>query len=403
MPRRGRDSSARPNGQPPAVARDRRFGVEWVHRVRFTRDAFAPENHALRGVIRKGPDEPRRAIICFDAGLLDVQPELLSRAMDHAQSTAELEIATDPVVLPGGETCKNDFAHTEAVIKAIHDGGLCRRSYVIAIGGGAMLDVAGYAAAIAHRGVRLIRFPTTTLAQDDSGVGVKNGINAFGKKNFLGTFVPPWAVINDLDTLTTLSDRDWRAGFSEAVKVACIKDQSFFEVIEARAEAINARDLSAAEPIIQRSAELHLEHIVAGGDPFELNEARPLDFGHWAAHKLEVMTNFTLKHGEAVAIGIALDVACSHLAGWLSESDASRIHTCLHALGFTLWHDALDDQPTLLAGLEEFREHLGGRLTISMLKGIGRSFEVHEMDHARIAKAIDQLRSNRTTSTRLPD
>lgn len=393
MPRRGSDSTARPNGQPPAIARDRRFGVEWVHRVRFTRDAFGEANTTLRSVIRKGPDEPRRAIICLDSGLHDAQPDLLERAEQHVRDIAGLDLAGETIILPGGERSKNDRAHADAVIKAIHDAGLCRRSYVIAIGGGAMLDVAGYAAAVAHRGVRLIRFPTTTLAQDDSGIGVKNGINAFGKKNFLGTFVPPWAVINDLDTLTSLADRDWRAGFSEAVKVACVKDAAFFEVIETRAASINARDLKAAEPIIRRSAELHLDHIVTGGDPFELNEARPLDFGHWAAHKLEAMTDFEVKHGEAVAIGIALDVAYSQLAGWLNESEADRVHACLSALGFDLWHAALTDRATLLAGLEEFREHLGGRLTVSMLKGIGRSFEVHEMDEARIAEAIDVLRA----------
>lgn len=375
------------------LARDRRFSVEWTHRVRFTRDIFAVENQTLRSVIRRGPDEPRRGIVCVDDGLLHGRPNLLDEIRRHMETTAEIELVGAPVIVPGGEHGKNDPAVLHRLLEAIHAAGLCRRSYVLAVGGGAMLDVTGYAAAIAHRGIRLIRIPTTTLAQDDSGVGVKNGINAFNKKNFLGMFAPPWAVINDPCFLTTQSDRDWISGLSEAVKVALIKDAEFFEVIESRAADLVARRLDAIEPIIRRCAELHLEHIVSG-DPFELNEARPLDFGHWAAHKLESITHFSVKHGEAVAIGIALDVEYARRLGWLAAKDAERIHECLRALGFRLWHEALRDANTLLTGLEEFREHLGGRLTISMLKGIGRSFEIHEVDADQMRAAIDALAVN---------
>ena len=207
----------------------------------------------------------------------------------------------------------------------------------MAIGGGAVLDAAGYAAATAHRGIRLIRVPTTVLAQDDSAMGVKNGINAFGKKNYLGTFAPPFAVINDVAFLQTLPDRHWRAGVSEAIKAALIKDRAFFDFLESQAAALKARDLVAMEQVIRRCAVLHLSHIASGGDPFELGSSRPLDFGHWSAHKLEQLTDHRLGHGEAVAIGIALDTTYSYLAGFLPEDDWRRIISLLPALGLSVY------------------------------------------------------------------
>src|SRR5204862_561409 len=131
-----------------------------------------------------------------------------------------------------GERVKNKHDWVLRVHHAIERAGLCRHSFLAAVGGGAVLDMAGLAAATAHRGIRHIRIPTTVLSQNDSGIGVKNGVNAFGKKNFLGTFAPPFAVINDSGFLTTLDDRDWRSGIAEAIKVALIKDAPFFNFIK---------------------------------------------------------------------------------------------------------------------------------------------------------------------------
>jgi 3-dehydroquinate synthase len=274
-----------------------------------------------------------------------------------------------------------------------------RHNYVLVVGGGALLDMVGLAAATAHRGVRLIRIPTTTLAQDDSGVGVKNGINAFGKKNFVGTFAPPFAVINDFSLLATLSLRDKRAGFVEAVKVACIRDAAFFDWIEQNAVALAAFEPEPTRRLIFRSAELHLNHIATGGDPFEMGSARPLDFGHWAAHKLEQLSEYRLRHGEAVAIGIALDVTYARLRGLLAPVAAARVLSLLERLGFELFASELlhtDEHGQLLvvAGLEEFREHLGGELTITLLSDIGQGVEVHEMDSRAVIRAIEILRSD---------
>ena len=234
--------------------------------------------------------------------------------------------------------------------------------------------MAGLAAATAHRGVRHVRIPTTTLSQCDAGVGVKNGINAFGKKNFIGTFAPPYAVINDFQMLASLPDRDKRAGGAEAVKVALIRDGAFFEQIERDAARLAAFEPEAMQGMIRRCAELHLDHIASGGDPFETGPARPLDFGHWAAHKLEQLSGYGIRHGEAVAAGMALDVIYSRQAGLLGAAAAERALALLEALGFALFANEMlhldsNEQPALLQGLEEFREHLGGELSLTMLRG----------------------------------
>jgi len=307
-----------------------------------------------------GRTGPLRAQFFVDEGVAQGHPLLIEQINQWA-SAQDIETTSPPAIVPGGEVCKNNPTALDAILRSIHDAKLCRRSYAVVIGGGAVLDAVGYGAALAHRGIRLVRVPSTTLAQCDSGVGVKNGVNAFGKKNYLGTFAVPWAVVNDESLLPTLTQSDWIGGFSEIVKVALLKDAAFFEQIEQDASAIASRDLNASIPLLRRSAELHLAHICQGGDPFELTEARPLDFGHWAAHKLEQMTDFTFPHGHAVAIGLVLDVSYASAVGLLDEPTCDRVLRTLKAIGFNLSHPAFSDTGTLMDGLEEFREHLGGR------------------------------------------
>ncbi len=375
----------------PGIPVDAAFRVDFVHRLRFTRDALHPDNPTLRDVLTDPDPTSRRLVAVIDSGVARAWPDVAERVQDYfGGPDPAAALMAEPMVVTGGEAGKNDLSTFEAVTRLIHDSGICRHSYVLVIGGGAVLDVAGFAAATSHRGVRLLRLPTTTLAQGDAGIGVKNGINAFGKKNFLGSFAVPWAVINDEPFLTTLSDRDWRCGLSEAVKVALLKDAAFLDRIEARADALAARDEAAARPVIRRSAELHLQHIVSAGDPFELGGARPLDFGHWSAHKLEQLSNFEVPHGEAVATGVALDALYSAMIGRLAGTDAERVVRLLERLGFDLFHPQLR-APALFDGLEEFREHLGGTLAITLLDGIGRPYETDDIDREHMARAIDQL------------
>jgi 3-dehydroquinate synthase len=304
--------------------------------------------------------------------------------------------------VPGGERVKNELFFIEQMQQRLFEHRIDRHSYVIAIGGGAVLDAVGLVAATTHRGVRLIRVPTTVLAQDDSGVGVKNGVNLYGVKNFCGTFAPPFAVLNDLDLLTPLSERDKIAGMAEAVKVALIRDGDFFAWLERHADDLITFERPALAAMIRRCAELHMRQIAHGGDPFETGSARPLDYGHWSAHKLESLTKHHVRHGEAVAIGIALDARYSVLAGLLAEGQDGRICALLEHLGFRLWHPALeagrpDGSLALLEGLREFREHLGGELTVTLLEGIGRGIEVHEIDEVRMRAAMRWLKDRVAT------
>lgn len=379
---------------------DADFDVPFTYRLRFTEDVFDPANATFANVIASPLGRQTRSLVMIDSGVFDAWPGIAERIETYFHSHARvLQIAGRIEPVTGGEQAKNDSSVVERTQQLINEHGICRQSYVIAIGGGAMLDAVGYGASTAHRGVRLVRIPTTTLAQGDAGIGIKNGINAFGKKNFLGSFNLPWAVINDSRFLTTLSDRDWRCGLSEAVKVALVKDAAYFETIASAAAKLRARDEAVLPAILQRCAELHLQHIVDGGDPFELTTARPLDFGHWAAHKLEQMTNFALRHGEAVAIGLAIDVQYSALSGRIAARDAEAACACLTKLGFHLSHEALSDMDLLLQGLEEFREHLGGELTIALLAGIGEQVDVHEIDLPLMRRAIETVRKLRPPST----
>jgi 3-dehydroquinate synthetase len=276
------------------------------------------------------------------------------------------------------------------------------------MGGGAVLDMVSFAAAIAHRGIRVLRLPTTVLSQADSGIAVKNSVNLFGKKNFVGTFVPPFAVINDSRFLESLDPRDRISGVAEAVKVALLRDPGFYRYLETNVENIANGDLTVLNSLIRRSAELHLAHICGNGDPFELGSARPLDFGHWAAHKLESMTHHRLRHGEAVAIGLALDVTYSVKQGYLPRAVAEGILRLLEGLGFRLWDSALNERapegrPAIVHGLREFREHLGGELHVTLLRGIGQGFEVNEMDEAVVASAIDELQARGSDAAERPE
>lgn len=374
--------------------------VPFHYPVHFTSALFRLDNPLFRGVIpaAEGSGE-RKLLFVIDDGVVLHHPGLPAEIDAYCRAHALALARASPLLIEGGEGAKNRTKYVEMIYGAIHASGLCRHSYVVAVGGGALLDLAGYASATAHRGIRLIRIPTTTLAQNDSGIGVKNSINAFGRKNFLGTFAPPFAVLNDADFLTTLSDRDWRSGIAEAVKVALIKDAFFFDFIEREARGLVRREREGMARLIYRSAELHLGHIACSGDPFELGTSRPLDFGHWSAHKLEQLTAYRLRHGEAVAIGIALDATYSYLAGFLPEPDWDRILQLLSAVGFALDVPELDarlhrreDPRSLLSGLDEFREHLGGALTIMLLKKIGEGMEVRRIDEAAMIDSIALLK-----------
>lgn len=382
---------------------ERSIQVGYRLRVSFTRDVFAPANATLLTVLQEDVRGPNpKALVVLDESLAQAQPTLARRIEKYFAVQSEgLTLVCPSLVIEGGERTKNSYFHVSEIQSHIDRYHIDRHSYVIAVGGGALLDMVGLAAATAHRGVRHVRLPSTTLSQCDSGVGVKNGINAFGKKNFIGAFAPPFAVINDSQLLESLTPRDKRAGYVEAVKVALIRDAKFFAEIEGAADKLRAFEPAAMQRLIFRCAELHLDHIANSGDPFEFGSARPLDFGHWSAHKLEQLSEFKLRHGEAVAIGLALDTIYARAMDLLDPAGAERVLRLLEVLGFDLFSNELlhvdsDNSLMVLDGLEEFREHLGGRLAITLLRGIGQGFEVHEMNLAKVIEAIYELKERHT-------
>lgn len=369
--------------------------VGFRHRIRFTRGAFSAGNKMVAELLET---RGRSKVLVFvENGLKEFFPQLEGEIQDYFSDLSGLRL-TGVEWLAGGEDAKRDDQVYQLAMAAIERHHIDRHSYVVVIGGGAFLDVIGFAAATGHRGVRLVRFPTTTLSQDDSGVGVKNGINAFGKKNFIGAFAVPYAVVNDFQFLNTQPEETRRAGLIEAVKVSLVRDGEFFAWMEDNVSRLRALEESTLEEAVERSALHHARHIAEGGDPFELGSSRPLDYGHWAAHKLEQLTDFELSHGEAVSVGVALDTLYAAKVGLLKASEAERVLKLIEGLELPVWHEALElrdpkGRRRVFNGLEEFREHLGGELTVLLLKETGVGVDVHEIDEEIWESCAEELKS----------
>ncbi len=371
---------------------DFQIPVIFKHRIVFTHGAFAPGNPELGKILDEGGG--RRALVFLEEAVSAAWPDLRQEITDYF-AAGDIDFR-GVAILPGGEIAKADDSVVREVWAAIDRAHIDRHSYALVIGGGAFLDAVGYAVATAHRGVRLVRFPTTTLSQDDSGVGVKSAINFFGKKNWVGTFSVPFAVVNDFQFLHTQDEETRRAGLIEAVKVALVKDGSFFEWIEENLTALSILDPETLETCVEKSALLHARHIATGGDPFETGSSRPLDFGHWAAHKLEAMSGYELSHAPAVAVGLALDTLYSAHSGLLDRRSAERVLNVLDGLVLQTYHADLElrnaaGKRQVFDGLDEFREHLGGELTVLLLKGLGSGVDVHRFDTDLLDRCIDEL------------
>ncbi len=375
--------------------------VNWDFPVIFTHHLFDTGNPVLLGALDRLCESRRhRAMVFIDSQVAGTNPGLAGEVTAYfATHPTKLELAAPPQVVTGGEAIKNDFLLVEGFVKLMLEKRMDRHGFIIVIGGGAVLDAVGFAAALVHRGLRLVRVPTTVLAQNDAGVGVKNGVNFLGGKNAIGTFAPPFAVLNDYEFLRSLPQRDWLNGVAEAFKVAIIRDRPFFDYLLAHAHLYPARDFAAMEVLVHRCAEMHLDHIRTNGDPFEYGQARPLDFGHWSAHKLELMSGFRVSHGEAVASGVLLDSIYAKYQGWISAAELDEIRTGLQRSGFQLWFDELDQREadgrrTVFDGLRDFQEHLGGELCVTYPKGIGARFEVNKIDLALMERAIQELKGS---------
>ena len=391
------------------------FSVPFSYPVVFARDVFGEDSEVVDEACRRdillrpsakstrqdvaSTKKPQISdVVCFvDSGLAMARPGLIPAIQTwFAARTERFRLVLPPVEVMGGEAVKNDYRLTMQMVDTMLEHRLCRHSLVFAAGGGAVLDAVGFAASIVHRGLRVVRFPSTTLAQCDAGLGVKNGMNLHGGKNIVGTFHPPHAVINDLSWLDRLPQEHWIGGVAEAFKVALIKDVVFFDELCSLAPRLATRDVPAMERVVRRCADLHLHHIRSSGDPFELGTARPLDFAHWSAHKLECMSNYRISHGQAVAIGIALDMVYAGKQGWVSAAACEKALQGLANCGFRLWQPELDrrlgdGRHEILQGVEEFREHLGGELCLTYPHGVGEKRETDRVDESMMAAAIADL------------
>ena len=381
-----------------------KISVPFDYPVYFTRDVFHPENPLLESVLDRLNEARRhRALIYVDSGVAETHPQLIQRIKTYFHDRPKtLELTSSPDVVPGGEAAKRSWDLVKDILWTIGNHHLDRHSFVIGIGGGSVLDMVGFATSLVHRGLRMVRMPTTVLAQNDAGVGIKNGMDEHGAKNYVGTFAPPFAVIDDYSFLSTLSDRDWIGGIAEAFKVALIKDATFFAFLCEHAADLRARDEDAMQKLIHRTAILHLEHIRDSGDPFEMGAARPLDFGHWAGHKLEAMSDYTLGHGQGVAVGIALDSYYAMRQDLITRADFDRILSGMTACGLPVYHELLETRTpdgilVVLDGLDQFREHLGGTLNVTLPRGIGAKVEVHQIYADVVEEAVTHL-SERSVS-----
>ena len=367
------------------------FTMTYTFPVCFDRDTLAPESTVLTDVLSRAGEGPHRVLPVIDQSVLIAHPDIVDRLQLYADVHGDvLELIDPPLIVRGGEISKSEPIEVDEFYQRTQTQNIDRHSFALVIGGGAVVDAIGYAAATAHRGIRLIRMPTTVLAQNDAGIGVKNAINYRGRKNYLGTFAAPFAVINDFDFLSTLPQRDKVSGIAEAIKVALIRDGEFFNWLHENRGPLAEFAPEPTERMITRCAELHLEHIRSSGDPIEQGSARPLDFGHWCAHRLEELSASELRHGEAVAIGIALDSLYSYLKGMIGIESVERIRATLEGVGFTLNHPALESLDIHKA-LEDFREHLGGKLCITLLTREGAAIEVNEIDHHTMEGCRQQL------------
>jgi len=272
-------------------------------------------------------------------------------------------------VLPGGESQKT-LGNVAAIIDALVAARLNRDGLVLALGGGVIGDIAGFAAASYQRGIAFLQLPTTLLAQVDSAVGGKTGVNHPGGKNLIGAFHQPSAVITDTDTLTTLPDRELRAGFAEIVKAALVADAAFFAWLEANAARVLAREAEALAHAIRRACEI--KAAIVAEDEREQGRRAVLNLGHSFGHAIEAGAGYgKVLHGEAVAAGMVLAAELSTRLGRLPGADTQRIRELLSRSGLPVDPPRLGRARMLeLMGMD--KKVAGGRLRLVLLDAIGK-------------------------------
>ncbi|WP_376691912.1 3-dehydroquinate synthase [Wenzhouxiangella sp. EGI_FJ10409] len=305
-----------------------------------------------------------RVLVVTDETVAGQYLERVGRVLDEDRRWRSL-------VLPVGEEAKT-VANWQRVLDELVDMGAQRDATVLALGGGVVGDLGGFAAASYMRGIRVVQMPTTLLAQVDAAVGGKTGVNHSGGKNLIGAFHQPAAVVADIDALVTLEDRDYRAGLAEVVKYGAIRDERFFSWLESRAQALGARMPDALLEAVHTSVG-HKAEVVAA-DEREAGERALLNFGHTFGHALETATGYTrYRHGEAVAIGMVLATRLSELLGKLRVGTSQRlVHLLEHLELPTALPDDVD-RDRLLALMRLDKKNRADRIRVVLLEAIGQA------------------------------
>jgi 3-dehydroquinate synthase len=289
------------------------------------------------------------------------------------------------IVLPDGEVHKT-FANISRMMDVLIANRFARDACVVALGGGVVGDMSGFAAACYQRGIAFVQMPTTLLAQVDSSVGGKTGVNHPGGKNMIGAFHQPAAVFADTNALATLPDRELRAGLAEVIKYGLIVDRDFFDWLEANAANLLARDAAALTHAIKRSCEIKAE--IVARDEHERGDRALLNLGHTFGHAIESATNYsTWLHGEAVGAGMLLAADVSQRLGWVSPADVARVENVLGKFGLRTDVSSLS-AATLAENMKIDKKVAAGRIRLVLLKGIGKSVVTGEYEDAALRETL---------------
>lgn len=323
----------------------------------------------------------QKTAIITDDNVAKAQLPRLSQSLDAA------DIAYDVLTLPAGEKTKN-FSELERTVSFLLESGIERSDHIIALGGGVIGDLAGFAAAILRRGVSFIQMPTSLLAQVDSSVGGKTGINTAHGKNLIGNFHQPALVLADISSLDTLPERQLRAGFAEVIKYGLIDKPDFFSWLEKNYQAVFAGDLQARQHIIKTSCSAKAD--IVSRDEKEMGVRALLNLGHTFGHALEAATGYgdTLLHGEAISIGMAQAFRFSEIKGLCSEQDRQRVENMFENAGLPIHvntiNHALPDAKGLLEIMRQDKKTSAGKMTFILTNGIGKSFIEKNVDEEEI-------------------
>jgi 3-dehydroquinate synthase len=289
------------------------------------------------------------------------------------------------VSLPDGEIHKT-LATVSRVLDVLVANRFARDACVVALGGGVVGDMSGFAAACYQRGISFVQVPTTLLAQVDSSVGGKTGVNHPGGKNLIGAFHQPAAVFADTNTLATLPDRELRAGLAEVIKYGLIVDREFFEWLEANATKLLARDTDALTHAIRRSCEIKAD--IVARDEREQGDRALLNLGHTFGHAIESATNYSSwLHGEAVGAGMLLAADVSQRLGWVTAADVERIERVLEKFGLRTDVRSLP-ATTLAENMKIDKKVAAGRIRLVLLKGIGKSVVTGDYEDAALRETL---------------